>query len=116
MSDWRRNSGGFWRRSRSCEDSLDDRSGDVGETVIAALKTECEAGVIDAEAVEDRGVEVVDMNRVRDHVVGKFVSGTMRVTRLDATTCEPDCEAAGMVVAPIRICRELSLAVDRAAE
>ena len=39
---------------------------DVGQAEVAALETVGEPGVVEAEEVEDRGVEVVDVDLVLD--------------------------------------------------
>jgi len=48
----------------SREERFNDFAGDVGEAKVAALEAVGEAQVIEAEEVEDCGVEIVDMHRV----------------------------------------------------
>src|SRR4051794_22987313 len=53
----------------SGQQALHDISMNVGETVVAALKFERQPGVINAEAVQQRGVQVVNVHRVAHNVV-----------------------------------------------
>ena len=46
---------------------------DAGEPHVEALELEGQAAVVDAQAVQDRGVEVVDVDRVLDDVVAEVV-------------------------------------------
>ena len=55
----------------------------VGEAEIAALETISQPFVIQAEAVQDRRVEVVDVNRILDDVVAVIVGRTVGDPRLD---------------------------------
>ena len=50
---------------------------DIRQPVIAALVTEREALVVEPQAVEDRGVYVVDMHGVLDDVVTEIVGGAV---------------------------------------
>ena len=45
----------------------------VGQAVVPALVLERQPGVVDAQAVQDRGVQVVDVDRVRGDVVAEVV-------------------------------------------
>jgi ferric-dicitrate binding protein FerR (iron transport regulator) len=47
---------------------------DAGQAHVEALKLDAQPAVVDAQAVEDRGIEVVDVHRVRNDVVAKIVS------------------------------------------
>ena len=46
---------------------------DAGEADVEALELEAQPPVVDAQAVEDRGVQVVDVDRVGDDVVAEVV-------------------------------------------
>ena len=46
---------------------------DVGEPVVASLELEGELGVVDSQAMEDRRLEIVDMDRVLHHVVAEVI-------------------------------------------
>src|SRR5262249_38755368 len=89
---------------------------DVGEPVIAPLEAERQPGVFDAEAMQERGIEIVDVHRVLNDVVTIIVGGAVADAGLEAAARNPHREATAMVVAPvIRRC-QLALAVDRAAK
>jgi hypothetical protein len=55
-----------------------------GEPHIEPLVSVREPFVIDAELMKDRGLEVADMHRVFDDVVGKIVGIAVYDTALDA--------------------------------
>ena len=101
---------------RSRQDRLDDRSVDVGQTVVAALELVSQAGVVDAQAVENGGVQVVNVHRVLDNVVTEFVGVAVSDARLDPAAGEPDRETPRMVVAAVIFGGQRALAIDRAAE
>ena len=62
-----------WSIAASGEDGFYDLAVDVGETEVAALVVEGQALVVDAEEVEQGGVEVVDVNAAVDDVVAEVV-------------------------------------------
>ena len=101
---------------RSRQDRLDHRAVHVGQAVVAALVLEGQPGVVDAQAVQDRGVQVVDVDRVLDDVVAEVVGLAVGDAGLDPAAGQPDGEAAGMVVAAVVVGGQRALAVDRAAE
>ncbi len=88
----------------------------VGQPEVAALELERELRVVDAQAVQDRGVQVVDVDRVFRDVVAEVVGLAVGDAGLDAAAGQPDREAARMMVAAVVVGRQLALAVDRAAE
>ena len=59
------------------EDVVDDVAVDVGEAVLAALEFVGEGGVVDAELVEDGGLEVVDVDAVLGDIVPEVVGGAV---------------------------------------
>ena len=71
----------------------------IGEPEIAAGVAEGEPLVVEAEAVENRRLQVVYMNFIRGDVEAEFVGRAMRYARLDATASQPHREGIGMVVA-----------------
>ena len=101
---------------RSRQDRLDDLSVDVGQAVVAALELVRQPRVVDAQAVQDRGVQVVDVDRVLGDVVAEVVGLAVGDPGLDAAAGQPDGEAAGMVVAAVVVGGQRALAVDGAAE
>src|SRR5207245_4517513 len=72
--------------------------------------------MIDAQAMKDCGVHVMDVHRVLDDVIAEIVGLAVDDARLDATAGHPDREAARMVIAAVIVLGKLALAVDRAAE
>ena len=89
------------------------RGGDSGGLLVEALEAESEAVVIHAETVEDGGVEVADVDRVLDDVVGVVVGEAVAGAGLGAAAGDPCAEAAAVVVAARA---KFPLAVDRAAK
>ena len=81
-----------------------------------ALELECQPRVVDAEAVEDGGLQIMDVDWVPGHVVAKIVGLAVGDARFDAAAGQPDREAARVVVAAGVVRRLPALAVDRAAE
>ena len=77
---------------------FDDFAVDVGEAVVAALEAEGEFGVVEAEEVEDGGVEVVDVDFVFDGVKAELVGLAVSDATFDAAAGEPDGVAVWMMV------------------
>ena len=100
----------------SRQDRLHDVAGDVGQAVVAALELERQPRVVDAQAVQHRRVQVVDVDRVAGDVVAEVVGLAVGHARLDAAAGQPDGEAARMMVAAVVVGGQLALAVDGAAE
>jgi len=97
----------------SCQQRLDHgRGDDAGELLIEALESERELLVVDAEAVEHRGVQVADVDGVYGDVVAEIVGLAVADARLDAAAGEPGGEALGVVVAAVVLLRQAALAVD----
>lgn len=80
---------------------MDDIAVDVGEAEVPSLEAEGEFFVVDAECVEDGGVEVVDMDGVFDNVVAEVIGLAVDDAGLDAAACHPDGEASGVVVSAV---------------
>src|SRR5205823_7932873 len=57
------------RQPGLCKNLLHDRASNIGEAEVAALVFEGQLRVVDAEAMEDRRVQVVDVDRVLRDVV-----------------------------------------------
>ena len=54
---------------------VDHSAADVGQTEVAALETVGQPFVVDAQQMQHRGVQVVDVHDVFDGVVAEFVGG-----------------------------------------
>jgi hypothetical protein len=61
----------------SCNQRRDDVSGDVGQAVIAALEAVGEFELVEAEEVEEGGVEVVDGDGVLGDGPADVVGGAV---------------------------------------
>ncbi len=74
----------------SGQDLLDHRAMHVGQAMVPALVLEGQPGVVDAQAVQDRGVQVVDVDGISDDVVAEVVGGAVGDPGLDAAAGQPD--------------------------
>ena len=83
----------------SGDDVVDDVAVDVGGAEVAAGVAEGEFFVIEAEEVEDGGVEVVDVDGVLHGGEAEVIGGTVDVAAFDTATGHPDGEAVVVVVA-----------------
>jgi sialic acid synthase SpsE len=72
---------------------------DIGEPIVAALEAVGEVFVIEAEKVEDGGLEVVDVDFVFDARETHFIRGAVIESALHAAACHEDGEAVGIMVA-----------------
>ena len=82
------------------QDFLDDAGGPaVGQALFAAVGVVDEPGVVEAEEMQDRGLEVVRSDDVLDCAVADFVGGAERLASLDSAAGKPDREALAVVVA-----------------
>lgn len=73
----------------------------VGEAEVASGVAVSEALMVDAELVQEGGVEVVDFDGVLDGVFADVVGLTMNVTGFEAAASDPDGEAVAMVPATV---------------
>ncbi len=89
---------------------------DAGEALVEALVLEDEAAVIDAEAVEEGGVEVVHVHRVFHDVVAEVVGLAIDGSGADTTAGEPHGEVPGMMIAAVGFGGEFALGIDGAPE
>lgn len=72
--------------------------------------------MINPQAVEDGGVEVVDVDGVADNVVAEFVGFTVRDATFHSATRHPDREATWVMIPAEVGLGEFALAVDGATE
>lgn len=80
---------------------MNDLTFHIRQPHVAASESEGEALVIDAEEVEHRGVEVVDLGAVLDDLVAVVVGLAVDRASLDAASGEPDAEAERVVIAAV---------------
>src|SRR4051794_22774484 len=101
----------------SGEQFLDDAGRlDAGQALVEALVPHREALVVEAEQLEDGGVEVADVDGVLDDVVAEVVRLAVDRAALDAAAGHPHGEAARVMVAAVVGLRQPALRVDRPAE
>ena len=84
---------------RLCDHSTNHLSGNIRKAEIAAVETEGEAFVVEAEKVEQSGVEIVDADAVDGGLEADFIGLAMVDTTADPGTGEPVGERVGIVVA-----------------
>ena len=80
---------------------------------IEPLETVGQLPMVNSQAVQDGGVEVVDVDRIFNDVVAEFVSFSIAHPGLDSAASHPNRETAWMMIAPVVFPGELSLAVNR---
>src|SRR5262245_40490692 len=88
----------------------------VRQPVIAALESICQARVLETEAVQDRGVKIVNVHRILDDVVAVIVGRSVTDAGADAAAGHPGAEAAAVMVAAMVVRSKCALAVDGAAK
>jgi hypothetical protein len=72
------------------------------ETLRQTAKLESKSLMIDSQLVQNRGIEVANVNRVFGDVVSKIVGGAVVVTRFDAAAGHPGLKATTVVIATSR--------------
>src|SRR3954466_15242797 len=85
----------------SGDDVVDYGTGHVGEAEIAAAVAIGQLRVIDAEQVENRRVEIVDVHRLVNSLEAEVVGGAVDHSTLDAAPGPPHREAERVVIPPI---------------
>ena len=84
-----------------CNQVVNDASMNVGQAEVAAGVAVGELLVVEAEQVQDRGVQVVDVDRVLDGLEAELVGRAVDVAALDAAAGQPHREAVVVVVAAV---------------
>ena len=72
--------------------------------------------VIDPEAVEHAGIQVVDVNWVLNDVITVIVGLAVVDARLESAPCDKSSKASSVVVASVCVLRQIALAVNRPPE
>src|SRR5215467_6268316 len=83
------------------EDLLRHYAGDVGQPEVAATEAVGQLLVIEAEQVENRGVEIVNVHPVLHRVIADIIGRSVNEARLDAAPGHPDRVAVRIVIASI---------------
>src|SRR5262249_48096587 len=89
---------------------------DIRQPEMPALELERQPRMIDPQTMQNRRVQIMDMDRVLRDVVAEIVRGAVRDSGLDTATGHPDRETTWMVVPPVVVGRQLTLAVYGASE
>ena len=96
-----------------CDDPL---MFDAGQPLFESLEWEGELFVIDSHAMEDGGVEIIDMDRIFGDVVAEFVGGSEFDSPSDATAGHPHRKTLRVVIAAVVGFGESTLAVNGPSE
>src|SRR5262249_45062713 len=85
----------------SCEKGIYQFAVHIGQAEVAALETIGQLGVIEAQQVQERRVQVVNVDTVLDGVEAELVAFAEGKAGLGAAAGQPHREGVGMVVAAI---------------
>src|SRR6266542_4519252 len=83
------------------QEALEDVAMHIGQAVVPTLEPESKPRVVQAEQVQQRGVQVVDMHWIGHHVETKIVGLPVDVARLHAAAGQPEAITAVVVVAAV---------------
>ena len=100
----------------SSEDRLDHFTVNVRQTVLTPLESIGETRVIDAEAVQDRSLEIVDMDGIFGDVEAELVGGPVDQTGFYSPAGHPDRERLSVVVTAVFVTSRRPLCVRCPAE
>lgn len=89
---------------------------DPGEAHIQSLVLERKSLMVDSQQVENRCVEISNVDGFLDDVVAEVVGRSMHGAATDAAACHPDAEASWVVIPTVVGLRQPALAVDRSPE
>ena len=81
----------------------------ISQPKVSALEAVCPSRVIDAEAMQQRGIQVVDVNRIASDVEAVVVRFCIGDSGTNASSGEPHREAATVMVAAVVVGGRLSL-------
>src|SRR5215467_5732178 len=95
--------------SREC--LFHDEATNVGQAEVSSLKLVSKLGVLDSEAMQDSGLQVVGVDRIFENVVAIIVGLADGEAALDSPACEPDRKTARVMVAAIVGSGEFPLAI-----
>src|SRR5437867_3839378 len=85
----------------SRQNAAHDASADVGQPKVASGVTKNQLRVVEPEQMQDRGVEVVDVNLVCNDLDPKIIRATIDDPAFDAATRHPGGEGGGMMLATL---------------
>lgn len=76
-------------RTLLAQDALHDVSMNIRQPEVATLKTIGQPGVVDAQLMQNRGLQIVDVNGIANNVVRVVVRFAMDCSRLDPAPRHP---------------------------
>src|SRR5262245_62611164 len=88
----------------------------IRQPEVPSLEAERQACMIDAEQVQDRRLQIVDVDRIADDVVAEVVGLAVGCAGAAAAAGHPDREAAAVMIAAVSRLREIALYKYGAAE
>src|SRR5690348_15478226 len=88
----------------------------ISEAEIASLEFVRQAKMINTQAMQDGGLQVVDVYRIFEDIIGIFISLAHAQAFLDPAASHPNGEAARVMIAAIVRGAELALAIHGAAK
>ena len=80
-----------------------DLPGDVGQAEVAALEAKSQLGVLEAEKMQDRRLDVMDVNAVADRGESEFIGLAHCHARLHASAGHPHRHGVDVMVAADRL-------------
>jgi len=89
---------------------------DVGQTEVSTLVLEGQLRMVDAQHVQHRRVQVVNMHRVASNVIAEVVGFPIGDTWLDATTRHPDRKRPRVMIPTVGFLGEDALAIHATAK
>ncbi len=95
------------------QDFLDHVAVHIGQPKLAALVFEREPLVIDSQLMQNRGMQIMDVNRVFDNVVAVGIGRSMNGSAFDPAAGHPQAEASRMMIATKIVGRQFALTVIR---
>ena len=89
---------------------------DVCEPIVAALMTEGEAFVVDAELVQDGGLQIMDVHRLLSDVDTVVIRLAVGDAAAHTAAGQPVGKTVRVMVSTVNLVCEFALTIDRAAE
>src|SRR5262249_15002247 len=83
------------------ENRLHDISLDIGQTKISTLEFISQPSMINAQTMQDRRIQIVDVNRIARDVIAEIIRLANRDARFDSSAGKPHGKTARMMIAPV---------------
>ena len=78
---------------------MHDFSVNISQAIVAALKSVRQSFVIHSQQMQDRGMQIVDMDLALGGPEAQFIGRAVNVAGLDSATRHPHCEGIDMMIA-----------------